>query len=110
MEKNFIVIRSFILSAVTAIIFIVAATIAAELVPDFKNILKEIFGHHWTGKGIIAFGIFVAGGLLCWLWCRLRGAVVSAGQAAFWLWVLFTVSIAGFLAILLFYIYEWIAR
>lgn len=110
MEKNFIVIRSFILSAIAAVVFIAVSTIIGELNPIFKGWLKDVFYHHWTGKGIIVAGIFVAGGFLCWLWCRLRRNVVSAGQTAFWLWILFVISVAGFLAIFLFYIYEFVTH
>lgn len=110
MDKKLIILRSFILSAVTAIVFIAAATIAAELVPAFKNFLKEIFGHHWTGKGVVAAAIFVFGGFLCWFFHWWRGTIGEIKQVVFWLWILFSVSIAGFLAILLFFIYEWLAR
>jgi len=42
------------LATTVVIIFIAAITIAAELYSPLKNWLKEIFSHHWIGKGIIA--------------------------------------------------------
>jgi hypothetical protein len=38
--------------------------IAAELYAPFKNLLKNIFTHHWIGKGIIITIAFLAFGFI----------------------------------------------
>jgi len=38
--------------------------IAAELLAPFKDLLKDIFGHHWIGKAVVITAVFVLAGLL----------------------------------------------
>lgn len=44
--------------------FVVVATIAAEVLPVFKEFLANTFGHHWIAKSDIAVILFVVVALL----------------------------------------------
>lgn len=45
--------------AIGAIIFIMAITIAADLILPIKDWLKNIFSHHWVGKSILSLVLFI---------------------------------------------------
>ncbi len=47
-----------IYGAISAVVFVTAATIVGEFVPVFKNWLKTMFTHHWIGKGVLAVVVF----------------------------------------------------
>lgn len=47
-------INSAVLATIVVIIFITTITIVAGLSPLLKGWLKEIFGHHWIAKGVLA--------------------------------------------------------
>ena len=64
MKNKLKIINAFVLSAVVTILFIVAMTMLAEIRPIIKDWLKITFSHHWTGKGILAVGLFLALSLL----------------------------------------------
>ncbi len=65
-------IQAFVLSAIMAVILITALTIIAELYKPLKDLLKDVFYHHWIGKGILSFaGFFVFGTLFSFVKIRL---------------------------------------
>lgn len=46
--------NSAVLATIVVIIFIALITVVSELLPSLKTWLKDIFGHHWVGKGILS--------------------------------------------------------
>lgn len=62
-------LKSVLIGAYTAVVFIVVLTIAGELykvtgvdgktLNPIKDFLKALHGHHWVGKGIWAVGVFL---------------------------------------------------
>lgn len=96
------IIQSFSIGAIISLVFIVISTIVAELYKPFKSFLVEMFSHHWVGKGIIATAIFLTVGLILYFWPQKFN---ENKTATILLW-LFIFTIASFLAILGFYIYE----
>lgn len=104
MEKRLRIIKSVGWGAIASVVFITAATIIAELFSSFKDFLKEFSGHHWTSKGIFAFLVFLAVSFLVYF-CRKKTEIDKTAKILF---TLGYVSIIGFLAILSFYIYEFL--
>lgn len=104
MNKKLKIIDSVGFGAIAAVIFVVGATIVAELFSSFKDFLKEFSGHHWTSKGIFAFLVFLAVSFLAYF-CRKKTEIDKTAKILF---TLGYVSIIGFLAILSFYIYEFL--
>lgn len=95
-------ITSFAISAIIAIVFITFATIFGELYKPFKNSLKDIFSHHWIGKGVIAIVIFYALGFLGYFYTKdSEDFMVTMLKVVFW------IALLGVLAITGFYIYEY---
>jgi len=58
------ILNSIIIGAIAAIIFIIVITIAGDLYLSLKDWLKNIFYHHWMGKGILAIVIFFIFGFI----------------------------------------------
>jgi len=103
-SKNLGVLTGFAIGGILAIVFVVAATIGAELYAPFKNWLADTFSHHWVGKGVLSTTIFfVTGTLLAFLLRR------QSGAAAF-LVIATWVAILGALSIIGFYVYEFFAH
>jgi hypothetical protein len=102
MEKKLKVINSLIISAITAVIFITLITVIADLYSPTKNWLKNIFTHHWVGKGILASSLFI---VLTFLF-SLTPFSVNENKLIKNLWLLFAISLLGTLVIFSFYIYE----
>lgn len=50
---------SSILGGIVTIAAIAGMTIVADLVPSFKDWLKNTFSHHWVGKGVVAVVTFL---------------------------------------------------
>lgn len=95
-------LRSWIISAIIAILFVVTATIVGELYSPFKNWLKEMFYHHWIGKGVLSVVIFVLLGFILKMFTKENNE--DAVSAA--LYVLFWISLISALSIIGFYLYE----
>jgi hypothetical protein len=57
-EKQF-QLTSMYLATLVTILLIVTLTIGGELLPVLKTTLKNIFGHHWVGKSILATVLFL---------------------------------------------------
>lgn len=94
-------IKSWIVSAIVAIVFITTITIWSELFKPIKNWLAETFSHHWVGKGVVSVILFIVVGFL------LHGVFKKNDNGIkFWLYVLFWVTLLGTVAITGFYIYE----
>ena len=55
---------NFYLGAAASAWLLVILVIVAELMEPFKNLLKDIFSHHWIGKGVLITLIFLAFGFL----------------------------------------------
>ncbi|MEK7086972.1 MAG: hypothetical protein AAB935_01800 [Patescibacteria group bacterium] len=102
MKNKLKIINAFVLSAVVTILFIVAMTMLAEIRPIIKDWLKITFSHHWTGKGILAVGLFLALSLLI----SFLPQETKEGAVRKNLFLLFLVSVAGTLVILGLYILE----
>lgn len=100
-KKNKI-INSFIASAIVVIIFIPISVILGELHKPFKDWLKNIFYHHWIGKGVIAIVIFYLLGFLGYFKIKDNEDIIVK-----MLKVLFWITIVGTLAIISFYLYEY---
>lgn len=101
-DKKNKIINSFIISAIVAIIFIPISVILGELYKPFKDWLKNIFYHHWIGKGVIAFVIFYFFGFLKYFKSKDNEDVIVK-----MLKVLFWITFIGTLAIISFYLYEY---
>lgn len=100
--KNNKWINSFGVAAIVAIIFIVFATIFGELYKPFKDSLKDIFSHHWIGKGVIAIVIFYVLGFLGYFSANdSEGVIITILKIVFW------IALVGVLAISGFYLYEY---
>ncbi|MEK9209252.1 MAG: hypothetical protein AAB926_00280 [Patescibacteria group bacterium] len=103
MNKKLKIIDSVGFGAVAAVIFVVFATIVAELFSSFKDFLKEFSGHHWTSKGIFAFLVFLAVSFLAYF-CQKK---TNLDKTAKILFTLGYVSVLGSLAIFGFYLWHY---
>ena len=96
------IITSFAVAAIVAIVFVTIATIFGELYKPFKNSLKDLFSHHWIGKGVIAIVIFYALGFLGYFYAKdNEDAIITMLKIVFW------IALIGVLAITGFYLYEY---
>ena len=91
-------------SAVITIVTVVAITTLGELSVPFKNWLTGFTGHHWVTKSWISLLVFA----VCFCVFRITKKTVSASQTSKALFALEAITILGFLAILGFYVYEFI--
>lgn len=51
--------QSFLLATIVVIVLLTIIIIYAELYAPLKDWLRITFGHHWVGKGVIAFISFL---------------------------------------------------
>ncbi len=63
-DKNNRYLKSFTASAIMAITLIAVLTISAEVYKPLKDLLKEMFIHHWIGKGVLSFFGFIIVGFI----------------------------------------------
>ena len=61
MERNLKLTNALTSGAIVTIIFVVIITIFADLYLPLKDLLKQLFWHHWIGKGILSVLIFILG-------------------------------------------------
>lgn len=101
-KKNKI-INSFAISAVVAIVFIIFATIFGEFYKPFKDWLKEVFAHHWIGKGVISIVIFYVFGVLGYFTASDSDRIVTR-----MLIIIFWIALLGAIGITGFYLYEYL--
>lgn len=66
MDKKTAIIKAFINGAVAAILTITLLTVAADLYSPLKDLLKQLFSHHWIAKGVIAILVFLTVGFFGW--------------------------------------------
>jgi len=92
-------------SAAITIAAIVAMTIGAELSASFKNLLTALTGHHWISKSLISILVFI----LFFGVIQYSRKSVNESRTRKALSVLVIFTIVGFLAILGFYVYEFLA-
>lgn len=60
MEKKTAIVKAFINGAIAAILAIALLTVVADLYIPLKDLLKQLFSHHWIAKGVIAIFVFLA--------------------------------------------------
>lgn len=94
-------IKSMSISTILTIIFIVFMTIYSELNKVFKDFLKNLAGHHWVAKGIIAVIFFI---LVYFILKNFINDNKKVKETV--VWVIIAV-ILGSLAIFGFYVYEF---
>lgn len=101
-NKNLKAVNSFIISATLTAVFITAITVTGELEPLIKNWLKDIFLHHWIGKGILSAVLFLATNAFCLIISKQpeEKTIIINLNRLFWIVCL------GFAVILSFYVYE----
>lgn len=93
-------------SATIAIIVITAMTIGAELSAPFKTWLTKLTGHHWVTKSWASIIVFI----LFYAVFRAASKSTTDVKTRKALSILQITTIVGFLAILGFYTYEFLAR
>lgn len=91
-------------SAAVTIAAVVAMTIGAEISAPFKSWLAGLTGHHWVTKSWASIVIFA----LFFYAFQSANKNISASEARKALVVLELFSILGFLAVLGFYLYEFL--
>lgn len=99
--RKYKVINSFLISAIIVVVFIASITIAAELFPNLKSLLKDTFIHHWVGKGVLAVLLFL---ILAFLY-NLFKCEHEREKTAILLLTLAVVTVLCFFIILGFYLY-----
>lgn len=105
MEDNkFKIIHSTICGAITAVIFIIAITIAADIYLSLKDLLKSVFSHHWIGKSILSVAVFIIVGAISFL----LPIQANEEKISRLLRALSFLLIIGILAIFSFFVYETI--
>ena len=92
-------------AAITSIIFVVLITIAAEVSPALKTILKNMTGHHWVSKSVLDIIVFAIAYPM--VYATHRDA--SDGSVAIHLWVLIACVIVGTLLITGFFVRHYLA-
>ena len=93
-------------SAALTIITVVAITIGAELSVPFKNWLAGFTGHHWVTKSWISLLVFI----LFFGIFKFRKTSADESRTKRALLALQVFAVLGFIAILGFYIYEFLAH
>jgi hypothetical protein len=92
-----------IIAAKISIIYVVVITIAAELSPVLKTILKNITGHHWITKSLSSLILYL---LLLFL---IYFLAKTPGDAKLnkYIMLLFWTSILGTLVLILFFAWHY---
>ncbi len=101
-EINIKKIQSFSIGAIVAIFFVVTVTILAELYAPLKDFLKNMFYHHWIGKGVLAIAVFLSASFISYFFIRKS----NIGRVIACLRLLVITAIIGFAVILFFFLYE----
>ncbi len=100
-DKKTKYIQAFVASAILAVVLITVLTITAELYKPLKDFLKDVFYHHWIGKGVLSFaGFFALGTLLPVIKIRLS-------QENRLIHILTITTALCAIAIIVFYFYEF---
>ena len=104
MDKKLKTTNAFLCGAIVTSVFVVVATIAGELYSPFKNLLKELHGHHWVGKGIWSAIIFVAVGALYYMATKEPNTDTTTRLMKILSWT----AILATLVLFVFFIYEFV--
>lgn len=106
-NKKIKFINSVIMGAIAAVIFIASITVVADLAPNVKNWLMNIFSHHWVGKSILSLAIFAAMSFVFYICPCVQSGIEKTKKL---LSCLFWVSICSAIAIFLFFVWEVFLR
>lgn len=91
-----------ILSTISTVVFVTVVTIVGDLYHPLKDWLKEVFTHHWIGKGVLGALIYVAlTGIIMYM--PFTGDKEALQQRVKWLVIVATICVA---VLFLFFIYE----
>ncbi|MBI2669559.1 MAG: hypothetical protein HYX20_00180 [Candidatus Yanofskybacteria bacterium] len=102
--KNIKLVYSSSIAATLTIITITIVTILGELLPAFKDFLKSFTGHHWLTKSVLSLLVYFGGVTLFYLIPKNIGSNTLRRALIF----LILTVMAGFLVILLFFIWHFI--
>ena len=104
MDKKLKITNAFLASAIVVSVFVVVATILGELYKPFKNMLAELHGHHWVGKGIWSAVVFVAVGALYYVTTKEPNTDTTTRLMKILSWMAILVTLVLFI----FFIYEYV--
>ena len=103
MKKEHIV-RSVMIGAIVASVYVVIATVAGELYKPYKNLLADLHYHHWVGKGIWAAAMFIVISIVSYLSTKNSEDINSARSIK----LLSHALVFGTLILTIFFIYEYV--
>ena len=105
--ERLISVPSLSFALIITVVAIVVMTILSEVSPGFKDSLKDLAGHHWVAKGLIAFGIFT----VAWLVSAVPLARQQDDDIAVRRWVLAAAgsSLAGIVIIFMYFVGHYAA-
>lgn len=93
--------KKYFLATIVASLYIPLVTIAGELNAPFKNFFKNIFWHHWLGKGIVLILLYI----VCVL---LFSKTKESGKEERWLSWTAGISVISALSIFIFFVVEYL--
>lgn len=102
-DKKIKLVASITKSAIITVIFIVAVTLAADLMPSLKDWLKNTFSHHWLGKGILSIAIFSLFSIIAYFFLPSQKDIEKTKKL---LSTLIWTSVGGSAVIFIFFIWE----
>jgi uncharacterized membrane-anchored protein len=105
MDKKIQILKVSLISSIFVIVFIVFATILSEVYKPFKNLLVDIFSHHWIGKSILSVLIF----LFIWFLSFRFIKGTEPKDLEICLRRFIYIIILGFFSILLFFVWHFLA-
>jgi hypothetical protein len=97
------IVNASLVGLIVASLFVVGITIGADLYLPLKDSLKNTYGHHWVGKSILTFLVFVGTTLI--MYPLMKRVLIDAEPIV--------MRIAGYGAIIsalmltLFFVYEY---
>lgn len=96
------IIASITISATFMVVFIALITITADLIPDLKNWLKNIFSHHWIGKSVLSLAFFLIFSVIVYFCPCQKDIEKTKKLLSYLLWS----SVGSAVIIFLFFIWE----
>jgi hypothetical protein len=102
MQKRTKLLHSAICATAVTAVFIAAITLSAEFYPSLKDWLKTAFTHHWLGKSGLSVILFIAVTFFGYFFPLKTDAETIRKRIL----LLFWVSLASALAIIIFFGYE----
>ena len=95
-------LKALSISAILTFIFIIFLTIYSELNESFKNMLTNIFSHHWIGKSVLSLIFFFLAYFI------LNKIIKDNKNISKQINLVVITAIIGCLAIFFFFVYEFI--